>query len=88
MQILFVKILCAFLGKCPALNLANGDVTYDKSLAGGLYPKTTKVSITCNSGYYGPSHATCYVEGNWGRHPPSCDRGTEIKRLLYFLGFC
>ena len=72
-------VILFFSGRCPGICLENGNVTYDKSLAGGLYPSTTKVFITCKTGYYGPSEASCYYQGYWGLHPPRCDRVKETS---------
>ena len=71
--------------------MANGRVTYDKDPAGdGLYPFTTRASITCNSGYYGPSEETCVYSGNWGHHKPRCDQGNKTANnlLSIFKMFC
>ena len=65
------------LGRCPALSLANGVVSYDKSPGGELYPPYTRVSITCNSGFYGPSEVQCLAAGSWGYLPPRCDQGNQ-----------
>ena len=66
------------LGICPALSLTNGVVgSYDRSPGGGLYPPNTRVSITCNSGFHGPSEVQCYEGGSWGPYPPGCHRGNQ-----------
>ena len=72
----FANIL--HLGRCPALSLANGVVgSYDRSPGGGLYPSNTRVSTTCNSGFYGPSEVLCFVGGYWGPYPPGCHRDNK-----------
>ena len=73
------------LGQCPALSLANGvKGSYDRSPGGGLYPAYTRVSITCYSGFYGPSEVRCLATGSWGYLPPRCDQGNQKIKLCHF----
>ena len=69
-------------GRCPSLNVAHGNVNYNKSPGSGKYPSSTTVSITCDPGYYGPSEATCSDSGQWGEHAPRCDQSNIINKLL------
>ena len=72
----FVNIF--LLGIYPPISLVNGVVgSYDRSPGGGLYPPRTRVSITCNSGFHGPSEVQCYEGGSWGPYPPGCHRGNQ-----------
>ena len=62
------------LASCPAIDLENGGVRYDRSAVDGRYPEDTLALMQCNIGYsvVGPSNKTCQSSKSWNKHEAIC----------------
>ena len=71
---------------CAALNLTNGEVTYNlqPTMTGG-YPIDTAASFMCSSGYdlSGSNSSICQTSGNWREEIPTCNGNGILKRSLF-----
>ena len=61
---------------CAALNLGNGQISYNKSPGEGKYPVGTVASFLCDPGYnrQGSSSKTCQASGSWDNNPTTCNQ--------------
>ena len=70
-----------FVVTCPALNLVNGQISYDASPVNGRFPVGTTASLSCDAGYSlsGTRTRTCHDLGNWDNQDqtPTCNAGNE-----------
>ena len=66
---------------CSALNLENGEVSYNESvLSNKGYPFGTMASFTCNCGYAlsNSDISICQIFGHWCWEPPICKKCKKI----------
>ena len=70
---------------CEALNLENGEVTYNESVVSNRgYPFGTMASFTCNCGYSLSElePVTCRIFGHWCWEPPTCNQCKRMKQMI------
>ena len=48
---MIVLLYFVVVKSCTIINLANGEVNYDRSLENSMYPENTTASFSCNYGY-------------------------------------
>ena len=72
---------------CPTLSLANGEITYNASLANTGYPVDTCASFMCNLGYTlsGFSSSSCQTSGNWNQASTICEESNKITHFYNFF---
>ena len=73
-----------FVVSCPALNLTNGRVSYNKNSVDGGYPVGTEVQYSCNYGYRlsGPLKRYCQRSDDWTGPTAACNPGNQFEQLL------
>ena len=73
---------------CPAYQLDNGQVRYNKNTFNGNYPYDTRVTLSCGYDYIlsGPSSACCVDPGNWDQQS-RCTAGNILNVVLWDLQF-
>ena len=66
---------------CTALNLTNGQITYDQDTATNEeYPVGTIATFTCSHGYSlsGSDLSICQTLRSWNQQVPTCNLSTKI----------
>ena len=76
-----------FVVTCPALTLANGQISYDASPVNGRYPVGATASLTCDYGYFqsGASRRTCLSSGIWDNQEEISMCKQSIKNIKCHL---
>ena len=62
---------------CEALNLINGQISYNPPATNGTHLLDATASFTCNTGFYlsGANSAICQAPGAWSQATPQCLEG-------------